>query len=52
MVWPWFGNASDLMSAGQRLTIGAANSGNYGYLHVGGGSDTKPFSAAPHPTGG
>ncbi len=50
LVW----NASHLMSAGQCLTIGAASSGNYSYLHVGGGIDTKPFlgSRAAHLTGG
>ncbi|WP_300549695.1 biotin-dependent carboxyltransferase family protein [Roseovarius sp.] len=50
LVW----NASHFMAAGQRLTIGAASGGNYGYLHVGGGIDTKPFlgSRAAHLTGG
>jgi len=50
VVW----NASYLMAAGQRLTLGAARSGNYGYLHVGGGIDSKPFlaSRAAHLTAG
>ncbi len=50
LVW----NASHHVAAGQRLTIGAASAGNYGYLHVGGGIDTKPFlgSRAAHLTGG
>lgn len=33
-------NASHAMAPGQRLTIGAATRGSYGYLHVGGGIDT------------
>jgi allophanate hydrolase len=33
-------NASHLLPAGARLAIGAAERGNYGYLHVGGGFDT------------
>lgn len=50
VVW----NASYLLGAGQRLSIGAVNAGNFGYLHVGGGIDTKPFlgSRAAHLTGG
>lgn len=32
-------NASHLLHAGEKLTIGAARSGVYGYLHVGGGFD-------------
>lgn len=36
-------NASHLVKAGQRLTIGAAMSGVYGYLHLGGGVETVPF---------
>lgn len=36
-------NASHLLPAGARLTIGAARSGSYGYLHVGGG-----FQAPEH----
>ncbi|MBD3679043.1 MAG: biotin-dependent carboxyltransferase family protein [Rhodobacteraceae bacterium] len=30
-------NASHMLPAGSRLSIGAASAGNYGYLHVGGG---------------
>jgi allophanate hydrolase subunit 2 len=33
-------NASHMMQPGQRLTVGAATRGAYGYLHVGGGIDT------------
>ncbi|UWQ47812.1 5-oxoprolinase subunit C family protein [Leisingera aquaemixtae] len=33
-------NASHLLPAGSRLVIGAAQSGSYGYLHVGGGFQT------------
>ena len=33
-------NASHSLCAGQRLSIGAARAGVYGYLHVGGGFDT------------
>jgi len=36
IVW----NASHSLEAGQKLVIGAAKQGNYGYLHVGGGIDT------------
>ena len=36
VVW----NASYLLPAGSELEIGAANSGVYGYLHVGGGVET------------
>lgn len=39
VVW----NASHHMEAGQRLTIGAATRGNYGYLHVGGGIASEEF---------
>lgn len=39
VVW----NASHLMQKGQRLTIGAALRGSYGYLHLGGGITTEPF---------
>ncbi|WP_425081599.1 biotin-dependent carboxyltransferase family protein [Ruegeria arenilitoris] len=39
IVW----NASFSMEAGQKLTIGAANQGNYGYLHVGGGFEVPLF---------
>lgn len=33
-------NASHLLPAGAKLTIGGARNGSYGYLHVGGGLDT------------
>ncbi|MEW9919992.1 biotin-dependent carboxyltransferase family protein [Marimonas sp. MJW-29] len=33
-------NASHLLHAGAKLTIGGARNGSYGYLHVGGGFDT------------
>ncbi|WP_146346565.1 5-oxoprolinase subunit C family protein [Phaeobacter marinintestinus] len=36
-------NASHQIKTGQRLTIGPARNGVYGYLHVGGGFDT-PFT--------
>lgn len=36
-------NASHLLEQGQRLVIGATLQGNYGYLHLGGGIDTKVF---------
>lgn len=36
VVW----NASHMLAPGQRLRIGAARRGVYGYLHVGGGIDT------------
>ncbi|WP_037317220.1 biotin-dependent carboxyltransferase family protein [Ruegeria halocynthiae] len=39
IVW----NASHVLEAGQRLTIGAVQQGNYGYLHVGGGIDAPLF---------
>lgn len=35
-------NASHLLPAGARLSIGSARSGVYGYLHLGGGIDTPP----------
>ncbi|MEM7544679.1 MAG: biotin-dependent carboxyltransferase family protein [Pseudomonadota bacterium] len=43
-------NASHRIEAGQRLSIGAALRGIYGYLHVGGGIDTPVFlgSRATH----
>jgi biotin-dependent carboxylase-like uncharacterized protein len=46
LVW----NASHSIAAGQRLVIGTAISGVYGYLHVGGGIATQPFlgSRATH----
>ena len=39
-------NASHLLPAGTRLTIGAARSGSYGYLHVGGGFQTPEYLGA------
>ncbi|MDC0659712.1 urea amidolyase [Leisingera sp. SS27] len=39
-------NASHQMEAGQRLTIGAARAGVYGYLHLGGGIATEPVLGA------
>ncbi|UWQ39372.1 urea amidolyase (plasmid) [Leisingera aquaemixtae] len=39
-------NASHLLPAGARLTIGAARSGSYGYLHVGGGFQTPAHLGA------
>ncbi len=47
-------NGSHLLHAGQRLSIGAARRGNYGYLHVGGGIATEPVldSRAAHLTAG
>ncbi|MDA7967085.1 biotin-dependent carboxyltransferase family protein [Ruegeria sp.] len=42
LVW----NASHTLAAGQRLQIGAAAKGTYGYLHVGGGIDSAPFLAS------
>lgn len=36
-------NASHLLPAGARLTVGAARQGVYGYLHVGGGFDGPAF---------
>ncbi len=39
LVW----NASHRMAAGERLSIGAASAGIYGYLHVAGGIATRPF---------
>lgn len=43
-------NASHGVAAGQRLSIGAASAGIYGYLHVAGGIATQPFlgSRATH----
>lgn len=35
-------NASHLLPAGAKLTIGGARDGAYGYLHVGGGFDIEP----------
>lgn len=47
-------NASHLVKARQRLSIGAARSGVYAYLHVGGGFQTQPFleSRSTHLTAG
>lgn len=42
VVW----NASHKLPAGARLSIGAATSGCYGYLHVGGGFCADPFLGA------
>jgi biotin-dependent carboxylase-like uncharacterized protein len=39
-------NALHRMEAGQRLTIGAARAGVYGYLHLGGGIATEPVLGA------
>jgi allophanate hydrolase len=39
-------NASHLLPRGARLSIGAAETGNYGYLHVGGGLDTRRLLGA------
>ncbi|RKF16754.1 biotin-dependent carboxyltransferase [Roseovarius spongiae] len=39
-------NASHLLPAGARLSIGAAQGGNYGYLHVGGGFATEVMLGA------
>ena len=48
VVW----NASHVLHAGQRLVIGVAKQGNYGYLHVGGGIGAPVFlgSRAVHLT--
>lgn len=47
-------NASHLLPAGAKLTIGGARNGSYGYLHVGGGFDTPHVmgSRASHLAGG
>ncbi|OUS34035.1 urea amidolyase [Rhodobacterales bacterium 56_14_T64] len=47
-------NASHQVAAGQKLMIGAARQGVYGYLHLGGGinSDSLLGSRAAHLTGG
>jgi len=47
-------NASHILQAGQRLSIGAATAGVYGYLHVGGGLVTDAFlnSRSTHLTAG
>ena len=39
-------NANHRLLKGQRLTIGAAKSGVYGYLHLGGGIDAPEFLGA------
>lgn len=39
-------NASHLLPAGAKLTIGGATSGTYGYLHLGGGIATEPLLGA------
>ncbi|MEL6520792.1 MAG: biotin-dependent carboxyltransferase family protein [Pseudomonadota bacterium] len=39
-------NASHLLAAGERLTVGAAQTGVYGYLHVGGGLETPTHLGA------
>ncbi|UWQ78892.1 urea amidolyase [Leisingera sp. S132] len=39
-------NASHMLPAGARLAIGAARSGVYGYLHVGGGIQTQELLGA------
>ena len=36
-------NASHMLRNAQKLTLGNASMGNYGYLHLGGGIDTVPF---------
>ena len=47
-------NASHQVAAGQKLVIGAARRGVYGYLHLGGGIDAEPMlgSRAVHLMGG
>lgn len=39
-------NASHLLRDGQRLEIGAAKRGVYGYLHIGGGINSEPLLGA------
>ncbi|PCH67332.1 MAG: urea amidolyase [Rhodobacteraceae bacterium] len=39
-------NASHLLQTGQRLSIGAAKAGVYGYLHLGGGIEAEVFLGA------
>ena len=39
-------NASHLVPAGAKLTIGGATSGTYGYLHIGGGIASDPVLGA------
>ncbi len=50
LVW----NTSHLLHPGQKLSVGAARKGNYGYLHLGGGIATDPVlgSRAAHLTAG
>ncbi len=36
-------NASHLLQAGSKLSIGAVDAGCYGYLHIGGGIQTEPL---------
>lgn len=36
-------NASHMLYNGQKLSLGAMQRGNYGYLHIGGGIATPPF---------
>ncbi len=47
-------NASHLLHRGQRIAIGAARAGSYGYLHVAGGIATEPVlgSRSAHLTAG
>ena len=40
-------NASHLLPAGAKLTIGGARDGAYGYLHVGGGFQTPHIYRMP-----
>lgn len=51
---PLIWNASHLVRAGQRLSLGAAEAGVYGYLSLGGGIATAPVlgSRAAHLTAG
>ncbi len=47
-------NASHILATGARLSIGAADQGSYGYLHLGGGIATKTMlgSRSVHLAGG
>ena len=51
---PLLWNASHFISAGQRLSVGRASRGVYGYLSVSGGLATEPFlgSRSTHLAGG
>ena len=51
---PLIWNASHAVKAGQRVSIGAATSGVYGYLHIGGGIASESFlgSRSAHLSGG